>query len=145
MRTKSLCRLVEQPQEVEFWGQKYTITPRLLTRRFGDGKKLIHVTPLNTRPDYYVVCVGSRWQTDNCADPDVGPLLCDRIDDILDAIEDQFGSAHCGSCGGHYGEDCCAACDGELWADFPALNDDAGVCWGELEVADLQDHKAVRS
>ena len=35
---------------VEHWGKKHRISPMLIDRIWGDGKQVIWLTPLNTRP-----------------------------------------------------------------------------------------------
>ncbi len=39
--TARLRWLIERPENVTFWGTKYTITPRLIAHKFGDGKQLV--------------------------------------------------------------------------------------------------------
>lgn len=87
--TAKLRDRVERPEWRGLWGQRYRVTPRLITSRFGDGRMLMIVSPISTRPDYFVVRVDSA--TRDPRDPLPGhtrPL----IDDIMDAADDEFGS-----------------------------------------------------
>lgn len=118
-RTPRLRRAIEKPTRVSLWGKVYRVTPRLIDRVFGDGRQLIYLCPTNTRPNYYVVRVDSRWQRSNWAT--AGPTLNEFLDDIYMAIDDQFGDcthdAEC-ECGG----------DG---CYFPRLDTTSGCEWGE--------------
>lgn len=82
---KTLRKLIETPREVSFWGCKYTITPRFVTKKFGDGKKLLAVQPLNTRPNYYVIRIDSRWYREKR-----DSTIIDHTDDIVEAIIDEY-------------------------------------------------------
>lgn len=107
----SLKDAIERPEQVRFWGGEYTVMPRLCSRVFGDGRALMYLTPLNTRPNYYVLQVDSSWDLD-------GDEMHDRIDDIYDALEDQFGPAY----------------DDEVGErEWPALDIDAGSTWGAMD------------
>jgi len=50
--------------------------------------KLLAVAPLNTRPNYYLIRVDSRWNNSNYDDE---PTIGDNIEDIEEAIEEQMG------------------------------------------------------
>jgi hypothetical protein len=96
---------------VNFWGTEYKITPLLVEEIFGDGKQLIWLEPLATRPNYYVVRVDSKWDIDNGGrDP-----LCDHLDDIYEAIENEYGDSDRGEGG------------------WPALSTSCGMRWGNFE------------
>lgn len=120
METADLKRLIEKPREVTFWGQKHTVTPAFVSDSLGDGKKLLFVTPLATRPNWYVVRVDSSWDINNFGN---GELVCEHLEEILFPIEKEYGLAW-------YDED-----DNELEVrrPFPALSEDCGVAWGEEE------------
>lgn len=112
--TKRFCRR----HKTRFWGRNYIITPRLLEVVFGDGKKVIHLTPLATRPDYYVLCIDSRMETDT-------DDFHDLLEWISQALEDQFGRA----------EEQWEHENGRTYRKrnyFPAFNDSCGLCWGEF-------------
>ena len=129
-----LRRLVERPREAYLWGQRRTITPRLVTQVFGDGGMLLALEPTDTRPNYYVVRVPSELVTSNWSSGE--PHIADLLNDILEAIKDEYGSATCHTCGGYIGKNepsDCEECHGLPEAEFPALFDDTGVGWGELE------------
>jgi hypothetical protein len=51
--TDALRKFIEQPERCRFWGEPHTITPRLITAKFGDGQQLLCVTPFATRPNYF--------------------------------------------------------------------------------------------
>jgi len=56
-------------RKTKFWGRHYFITPRLVDWVHGDGLQLIYFTPLNTRPNYYVVRIDSKVSLDNSDEP----------------------------------------------------------------------------
>lgn len=115
-----------RPEIVRFWGQEYTVQPAVLDAELGDGNLVLYFTPLATRPWFYVIFVDSSWTVND-------GKLKDHLDEIYDAIEDEFG-AMCSedlddckaegdgeSCGRHVEED--------AW--FPILSTDYGSSWGE--------------
>ncbi len=109
---------VERRQSAYLWDQKYFVTPRLVDQVFGDGKKIIHLAGINTRPAYWVVRIDSQWSTSNY---DPSPCLRDWLEEIYQAIEGQFGTGE--------------KEDGSLYArsKFPsACNLGAGCAWGEF-------------
>jgi hypothetical protein len=92
------------------------IKPEFIEGHLGAGDFLMGLTPLNTRPNYYLIRVDARWwSTDGRQNPEV---FYDRLDDIYEAIEDE--------CGRKYFEDD----DGEeQTAEWPALDLDCGCSW----------------
>ena len=128
---------VEREQTAAMWGQEYKITPRLVETPIGDGKKIIGFCPLDTRPNYYVIRVPSTWVLDNWSR--FGESLVEHTDAIYEAIEDEYGSALCDSCGGLYGDENGGCCEGELERPFPALNDESGVStWWKILPTELE-------
>ncbi len=76
---------IERPYWTKFWGAKRKVRPKLVNKVFGNGMQLIFITPLMTRPHHYFVLIDSSWDTH----PDV--FRDEQIDDIYNAIEEQFG------------------------------------------------------
>ena len=72
---------------VHFWGQRHFVSPAYVPTVLGDGRKLLAVQPLNTRPKYYLIRVDSSWSERNSDQP----CVCDHIDEIYDVIEEWFG------------------------------------------------------
>lgn len=117
-RAKALEKRFCRRHRVRFWGCSYTITPRLLHTQFGDGKRVMHLTPLATRPDYYIFCFDSKSDIDSDA-------FYDELDYIYMALEDEFGRS----------EEDWEHDNGRTYHkhhDFPAFNDSCGTCWGTL-------------
>jgi len=110
--TARLRTLVEQPEQVTFWGAEYTITPRLIGRSFGDGKRMICIQPLATRPNYFVVRVSSEAGWD----------VRDELDDIMDAAEDEYGT---------FGDEEYQETNGDESRGFPVCDWGVGCTWGE--------------
>lgn len=92
--TAKLRALIERPERCQFWGRDYVITPRLVAAKIGDGKQLVCVTPLFTRPNYIVARVDSAMKhvLDVYA-PTRGPFGGERsyLDAIMDAAEEEYG------------------------------------------------------
>jgi hypothetical protein len=110
--TKAEKAALTKPHFRELWGRKYKVEPALVEKVFGDGKKLLCLTPLMTRPNYYVVQIDSKWELDAYE-------FLDRLEEIYDAIEEQYG------------------CDGDEFEgdeppEFPTLHH-GGSTWGELD------------
>lgn len=107
---------------ITHWGAKHTITPHLLSKRFGNGQKYLAISPLMLRPLYYVVRIGGKWGTDD-------ELWPDRLEAIWDAIEEEFGT-----CCEDYGS--CECCGWEVWPSTKAYE---GCTWRELSDDELKE------
>jgi hypothetical protein len=87
--TLQLRQLIERPEKCTFWGQPYTVTPRLIARVFGDGLRLICITPMAHRPNYFVVRVDSAMTHVNHPRPGQEVSL---LEDIMCAAEEEYGT-----------------------------------------------------
>lgn len=115
---RRLRALVERPERCRFWGQPYVITPRLIAHRFGDGRKLVCITPLATRPNYFVARVDSSVTSVQVeGEYDWGRTYL--IDAIMDAQEDEYGHYHTEQ--QETGKD----------PDWPIVDWGIGCAWGE--------------
>ena len=114
---------VERRRTEYLWGDPHRITPRLANSIFGNGRRLLVLEPTNTRPNYYVVRIDSRWQLSNRGK---GELLLDHLDDIYDAIEQEFGRCESES------DEGCAACKRNA-CYFPIADFGVGSSWGEMD------------
>lgn len=63
-----------------FWGKKYTLTPKLASSILGDGKQLIYYSTISQRPYWWLVRIDSKME------------LEDVTDDILDLLISDFGT-----------------------------------------------------
>lgn len=114
--TKRLRERIERRRATSLWGQKRFVTPRLLDRVFGDGKQLIWLSGINTRPAYWVVRIDSKWSISNW---NPSPNPSDWLEDVYQAIEEEFGTGE--------------KEDASLYANakFPQACDlGAGTSWG---------------
>lgn len=118
--TPEEIEVLTTPHLRDLWGTSYMVTPALVEEVFGDGEKLLILTTIMHRPDYYIVQIDSGWDLSGYGE---GDTVHDHLDEIYDAIEDQFGSAD--------GEDE----EGEL-GDFPALSS-GGSSWGEIDLEEV--------
>lgn len=121
MKHENLRKHIEGQFETEFWSQKCTCDPKLIDQVFGDGKRLIYYTPLMTRPNYYIIRVGSDWNED---------VYMDRLEEVLEAIEADFGNGE----DARYDEEIGEEAKGDDWEplEWPALRDGGG-CYGFSE------------
>jgi hypothetical protein len=112
--SKAIRADLERRHWVRFWGQRRMCSPVFIEEFLGDGGKLLAVQPLNTRPNYYLIRIDSKWHTSNYEDPCVG----DHMDEIYDAIENAVGPSSWQD-------------DNEKWHhdDWPSLSDDSGSSW----------------
>jgi hypothetical protein len=112
--TKKTIAHLTRRQWARLWGQKHMIRPVFIPQALGNGEKLLAVTPLNTRPNYYLVRVDSSWSDHNSDEP----CIADHIEEICEAIEDCVGPKHFEDDSGQ-----------EVSDPWPALDDECGVSW----------------
>lgn len=86
---------VEIPHPTRFWGQEYTCEPKFVEQVLGDGRALLGLSPLNTRPNYYVIRIDSTWHLYGCrvCKDECPDEVTEHLDEIYEAIEDEYGSA----------------------------------------------------
>lgn len=128
--TEALRKLVEVRITETLWGQPYKVKPRLVDEVFGRGDRLIYLMPIMTRPDHYFVRVDSSW--------DLNDEFRDHLDDIYDAIADQYGPCHCEEC-------CYGRCEPYRATEdryFPGRCLGGGCSWGEQSVESLERDRA---
>lgn len=118
---------VEVRETTLFWGQIHTITPRLCSKVFGDGRALLALSAINSRPNYYVIRIDSAWNVEDHGAPKDAPDLCDYLDDIYQALEDDFGSTA-------YADDEDVIADGRSgdYLDWPVFDGDSGTSWRRM-------------
>lgn len=127
-KKKTLSKLAQaiRRRKVCFWGTEYRIVPRLVDWIHGDGLKVIFLTPLATRPWYYIARVDSGLELDNRSYEEGVELFCgDALNQLLESIEDEF----------HQAEEEWTHNNGRTYHrhnDWPALNDSYGCSWGEI-------------
>lgn len=85
MTTSELRKRIEVDRPTNWWGCECICSPRFVEATFGDGRQLVAIQPLNTRPSYYVIRVDSRWGLRG------GDIWWDNLDDIYEAISDEWG------------------------------------------------------
>ena len=97
-----------KPREVELWGRKSIITPAIPEGQIGDGLQIMKFTPIDTRPNYYIIRVDSSYDID--AEDNT-----DMHEEILQLLEDTFGNTNrCDD-------------DDDTCREFPCLHPDG---WG---------------
>lgn len=119
---KKLREQIERRQIATLWGTKHFIKPRLCDKVFGDGRQLIGFEPLNSRPSFYIVRVDSTWSLSNW-DSRSEEHLADHVEEIWDALEEQFGCAR-------YYDDPPQRRNSR---PFPAVSSENGVAWFKMK------------
>lgn len=105
---------------VTHWTKKSIVTPALVERVFGDGRKIILLSPINFRPERFVVRVDSQCNLD-------GDDFCGLVDDVVSAIEDEYVEfPWARKFGFRYSEDPTTDCNSRI--DLY----DGGWCWSEF-------------
>lgn len=116
---EALRRVVCVPTRSSLWGVEVEFTPALSSTIWGDGRTLLYVGTCNQRPRYWVVRIDSSWAVAyDCRAPDAAMDVRDVAEDILCAIEDEFG---------RWDDD--DDDDGDQW---PAASGE-GCHWGRME------------
>lgn len=136
---EALKAAIEVETTGHLWGQPSTFVPVVCSRIFGDGRALLALIPLNTRPAYYVVRIDSTWRLGDEEAPGA-PDLWDFIDDIELAVEAEFGDA----CEEDEDEP-----NEELPREWPAYNGNSGCGWARMDwpasvPAELDPHPFAR-
>jgi len=118
MDIEELIKRELTPHTEILWGEEYHNRKGVLIDTIhGDGKLLIYLVPLATRPDYYIMRVDSS----------VEKLIEEDGDEIRELVDLEFMEDIIVEFGHHESEDD----DGEPSYDpFPALNDSCGFTWG---------------
>lgn len=105
-----------------------TFVPALSNRLYGDGKALLGLTTINSRPRFYILRIDSKWSVEmDPAAPDGAEQLTDRIDAFAFALEEEFGR-------GRFDDD-------EPETEFqrvqrrkwPAYDDESGCSWWRMD------------
>lgn len=134
-------RAAQKPVRTWLWveADAFTFTPVVVTEAFGDGRALFRVTTIDNRPRWWVVRGCSTWQVSDYDAPDEAPEFIDQVDDILSAIEEEFGSTDCYERNRH-----------GVWIDpetkqllprectaYPVINSSGGCSWSRMDWPDL--------
>lgn len=111
-----------RPEWTEFWGQRCRRQTALANSHLGDGKVLLWVVTINSRPSGYLIRVDGSWLAE-------GHDGHDHIDDVLDALADDFGTV--GRERENLEEDGLTEdeIDDRPELDFPTLDCDCGYSW----------------
>lgn len=139
---------LQKPLKRHLWvpADAIVFTPQVLQRTFGDGRALFGVGTINSRPAYWIVAGDSSWET--CRDrnaPRDAPPIAEQIDEIVLALEEEFGAAHnacpcgCGEyewSGGRYRCPRTGQFLSERDIHFPTVNYGGGCHWFRMDWPD---------
>lgn len=129
-----LKKAVERRERTRLWVSDpwFFFTPKVLSKVYGDGRRIFALTTMNQRPAYWVIRVDSR-----CDSEEFGELT----DDILTALEEEFGNGRCSYSGNNLfwtKRERRAHCDCEDCrelpvAKWPMVDGDGGCSWGRMQ------------
>lgn len=133
-----MADLIFPPERRCLWTEDDAIvfTPAVLSRAFGDGRALFSLTTINNRPAYWVIQGCSTWQTGgDIYAPDDAPLFIDFVDEIVESVEDQFGTVrgYERNCRGDWIDHETKRFLPRSFTEFPTINDENGCAWGRLD------------
>lgn len=123
--------------KASLWGQSRMVTPRLVDWIHGNGKQVIYLTPMDTRPNYYVARIDSSICLDNHSPNDKTRFCNVVLDDLYNAIESQFGESY-----EEYEHE-----NGRTYIrnnPFPALSSGSGCAWGKLGMIERNANEGSR-
>ncbi len=142
-----LLRAAQRPPNRYLWvpSDAITFTPSVCSEVFGDGRALFAFGTINSRPAYWIVRGDSKWTCgyDYGADASDGsPDIGEFSDDILEALEDEFGSAECGYDFDYNASGRPIHCETKRFLPessirYPHVNYGGGCHWGRLDWPDL--------
>lgn len=92
---ETIMKYYGRERETKMWGQKHTIKPEIIENIQGDGMQAVYLTPLDTRPNYYVLRIDSSIDIDSeelvvCGgeEIDLCEMLLRMIEEEHDNIDD---------------------------------------------------------
>jgi len=113
--SKTKAAQLNKPFWTRFWGQRRKCHPAFCPTVLGNGDHFVAITPLATRPNYYLTRIDSRWPLDNSEED----CLAEHLDEIYDALGDYFGPAEFENDHGRMVHDPWPACEygcGQCWS-----------------------------
>ena len=84
---KTLGPFLER-HKTRLWGEEYETTPTLVHTVFGDGRSVVTLDPLSSRPDYYVILADSSIKHFE----DFLDYLRENEELVFQAIEEEYGN-----------------------------------------------------
>lgn len=144
---EALRAVIEVPTTLYLWTPADAITfkPALSDTIYGDGRALLGLTTIHSRPCYYVLRIDSAWSVglDMNAPSDAFEIM-EAIDEIAFDLESQFGYGRPPENG-----ELCEVRGKWRWRDYstgrflekpppwPAFDDRDGCSWGRLDWPEL--------
>lgn len=129
----ALLRAHQEPIQRYLWHPRdmITFTPTVLSHVFGDGRALFGLTTINCRPAYWLIQGDSTWDVSDSRAPDDAPQFIDFVDDIVFAIEEEYGTVRCyeRNCRGDFYDPETGRFVPRSWTAFPTMDDENGCSW----------------
>lgn len=115
---------VESVTKGHLWGDEIEIAPKLVSEIFGDGQKLLCISPMLYRPWYVVVRIDSGWDDDALIENHFGEICFEAEQEHEeDFYTGWFGKEYTDWLERYFGEDGCELEYNSLFHD--------GYSWGE--------------
>jgi hypothetical protein len=140
---QQLRRAVEKRQRSHLWtpADAITFVPRLLPVIYGDGRALFTIATINQRPAYWIIRACSTWGCGMDREDSIGPDFADMSDDVLSALEDEFGNGRCSYSGNSLFwpkkeriQNCqCEECADSHVAKWPEVDGCGGCSWSRMD------------
>lgn len=141
---RALLEAISKPIKSYLWTPAYAITfvPGLCNTVFGDGRALFKLTTINNRPAFWIIRGDSGWACGMDGDaPYDAPEFGEFTEEILCALEEQFGNARCSYSGSNlYIEPQYRSCDCEQCAGpyidlakWPMVDGEGGCSWRRMK------------
>lgn len=106
-----------------------TFVPALSNRLYGDGRALLGLTTINSRPKFYILRIDSGWALEmDLTAPDDAEKLVDRIDAFAFALEDEFGRGRFED-----GDETETERERAKRCAWPAYDDETGCSWWRID------------
>lgn len=131
-----LRAIIESVRTTRFWGAEYTGHDVLSSRVHGDGKQLLCVTMLNTRPWSHYIFVDSSLDAEDADRDEIEKILCLLEDEYCDyesmcnCLEEDGLDPH--------GED-----NDHEDLKFPVINTSSGYGWCAVDVSEFLGESAA--
>lgn len=136
-------RALQRPITRHLWtpDDAITFTPAVLDTTFGDGRALFRITTINNRPAYWIFRGCSSWEVGGDFDaPEGAPEIADHIDDILRAIEEEFGTTDYYEMNerGRWIDQETKRFVPRVCTEYPAINSETGCVWSRMDWPNLE-------
>lgn len=91
-QVETVIKYVTRKRNVEFWGESIEIEPCLIENIQGDGMQLIYLSPIDSRPNYYIIRIDSSIDVHTDYEiedyPSIEEMLLQMVEEENENIDD---------------------------------------------------------